>query len=187
MAEWDKRHTNDPYSHAPAPPERSSSYEHSYGYDAEPIRRVAFQDSQISHQDTGVSWQQYNSRTSHGDSFEANQFHGIPYHDDMHTNNNDKYPDEVIADMATPQRDVQQLNLITGVTPGVVGAQEVYRDPRDRRLAQQKQELKFDQGEKLTFKEKMKLFASETGENRTPQDKTKISSRQKEIEEYLKS
>ncbi len=36
-------------------------------------------------------------------------------------------------------------------------------------------------GAKLTFKEKMKLFAVEAGES-TPKDKTKISKAQREIE-----
>ena len=39
--------------------------------------------------------------------------------------------------LATPKPD--QL-LLTGSTPGVIGAQEVYRDPRLRRLAEQQQQ-----------------------------------------------
>lgn len=36
--------------------------------------------------------------------------------------------------------------------------------------------------EKLSFKEKMKMFAMETGENGTPRDKVKISKAQREID-----
>ena len=76
--------------------------------------------------------------------------------------------------------------LLTGSTPGVIGAQEVYRDPRARRLAeQQQQQQKTTQlkpgPEKLTFQEKMRMFALESGEN-TPQEKSKISKAQREIE-----
>jgi afadin len=36
--------------------------------------------------------------------------------------------------------------------------------------------------EKLSFKEKMKMFAMETGEDGTPRDKVKISRAQREID-----
>lgn len=69
-------------------------------------------------------------------------------------------------------------------TPGVIGAQEVYKDPRARRLAEQAQQknLATPVPEKLSFKEKMKMFAMETGENSTPKDKSKISRAQREID-----
>ncbi|XP_064119658.1 uncharacterized protein LOC135224522 isoform X11 [Macrobrachium nipponense] len=70
-------------------------------------------------------------------------------------------------------------------TPGVIGAQEVYRDPRMRRLQQKQAEqaaAKNPGPEKLTFKEKMKMFAMETGEGETPKDKVKISRAQRDIE-----
>ncbi|XP_048505852.1 afadin isoform X11 [Athalia rosae] len=73
-----------------------------------------------------------------------------------------------------------------GATPGVIGAQEVYKDPRQRRLAEkQKQQQNSQLGavpEKLSFKEKMKMFAMETGEDGTPRDKVKISRAQREID-----
>lgn len=61
-----------------------------------------------------------------------------------------------------------------------------YRDPRTRRL-QEKQQLQQQQKagevpEKLTFKEKMKMFALESGENQTPKDKLKISRAQRDID-----
>lgn len=64
---------------------------------------------------------------------------------------------------------------VNTATPGVIGAQEVYRDPRQRRLAEQAQQKTQTQTpvpEKLTFKEKMKMFAMETGEQETPKDKS---------------
>jgi len=74
----------------------------------------------------------------------------------------------------------------TGHTPSVIGTQEIYRDPRSRRIAAEN-EKKLSQekppdGAKLSFKEKMKLFAQEVGEN-TPRDKAKISKAQREIED----
>lgn len=74
----------------------------------------------------------------------------------------------------------------TGHTPSVIGTQEIYRDPRQRRL-QQEQEKKMStsrgpDGSKLSFQEKMKLFAQEVGEN-TPKEKAKISKAQREIED----
>lgn len=60
------------------------------------------------------------------------------------------------------------------------------RDPRQKRLAEkQKQQQNSQLGEvpeKLSFKEKMKMFAMETGEDGTPRDKVKISRAQREID-----
>lgn len=78
------------------------------------------------------------------------------------------------------QQQQDQL-LLTGSTPGVIGAQEVYRDPRLRRLAEQQQQQKTQLKpgpEKLTFQEKMRMFALESGEQATPKDKSKISKAQ---------
>ncbi|XP_011637290.1 uncharacterized protein DDB_G0286447-like, partial [Pogonomyrmex barbatus] len=61
-----------------------------------------------------------------------------------------------------------------------------FRDPRQKRLAEkQKQQQNSQIGavpEKLSFKEKMKMFAMETGEDGTPRDKVKISRAQREID-----
>ncbi|XP_075525931.1 adherens junction formation factor afadin [Dermacentor variabilis] len=72
-------------------------------------------------------------------------------------------------------------------TPGVIGAQEVYRDPRQRIERQRalQQPSKPPGPEKLTFREKMRMFARETGEEHTPRDKMKISRAQREIETSL--
>ena len=55
--------------------------------------------------------------------------------------------------------------FVAGVTPGVVGAQEVYRDPRDR-IAASKAAFRPGQAptaDRMSFREKMTLFASESG------------------------
>ncbi|KAG8268647.1 adherens junction organization [Homalodisca vitripennis] len=72
----------------------------------------------------------------------------------------------------------------TGNTPGVIGAQEVYKDPRTRRLQEQQNQkmMTAKVPEKLSFKEKMKMFAMETGEDGTPRDKVKISRAQRDID-----
>lgn len=60
----------------------------------------------------------------------------------------------------------------------------IFSDPRQRRLAEA-QKAKVDQQpipEKLTFKEKMKMFALESGEDQTPKDKLKISRAQRDID-----
>nr|CAD7401927.1 unnamed protein product [Timema poppensis] len=65
------------------------------------------------------------------------------------------------------------------------GVPHLLRDPRTRMLAQQQQQKSTRAGplpEKLSFKEKMKMFAMETGENGTPRDKVKISRAQREID-----
>ena len=60
----------------------------------------------------------------------------------------------------------------------------MYRDPRWRRLAEQQNQKQSNtpKPEKLTFKEKMKMFAMETGQVETPKDKVKTSKAQREIE-----
>jgi afadin len=71
-------------------------------------------------------------------------------------------------------------------TPGVIGAQEVYRDPRQRRLAEKAKaaaDPTLPNPEKLTFREKMKMFALESGEQVTPKDRVKTSKAQREIED----
>lgn len=57
------------------------------------------------------------------------------------------------------------FNAPSGYTPSVIGNQEVYRDPRTRRLNEEKEKKqsipKGPDGAKLSFKEKMSLFAQE--------------------------
>lgn len=63
----------------------------------------------------------------------------------------------------------------------------VNRDPRTRRLAEKQQQQQQQRAgdavpEKLSFKEKMKMFALESGEDNTPKDKLKISRAQRDID-----
>jgi hypothetical protein len=53
-------------------------------------------------------------------------------------------------------------------TPNVIGAQEVYRDPRERMIQEKmknKQKADSQGPEQLSFKEKMKMFAMEQSRN----------------------
>lgn len=65
-------------------------------------------------------------------------------------------------------------------TPGVVGAQELYPDPRDR-LHLAYQEPYYMTPDRMTFGDKMRRFAAEAGED-TPVPKAKISRAQQRIE-----
>ncbi|XP_055322105.1 afadin isoform X3 [Sitodiplosis mosellana] len=98
-----------------------------------------------------------------------------------------RFIQETSAMLQTPTTpEGESWNTTVQQTPGVIGAQEVYRDPRTRRLQekQQQQQQKSGDGvpEKLSFKEKMKMFALESGENQTPKDKLKISRAQRDID-----
>uniref|UniRef100_A0A0M3HPD6 Afadin n=1 Tax=Ascaris lumbricoides TaxID=6252 RepID=A0A0M3HPD6_ASCLU len=72
----------------------------------------------------------------------------------------------------------------------VLGAQEVYRDPRQRRLneiqAKQNASHPHIDGANLGFRDKMKLFAEQLGE-KTPKSRYKSSSAQREIEHSIES
>lgn len=72
-------------------------------------------------------------------------------------------------------------------TPSVIGANEVYVDQRlkmkQQQLQQQQMANMFVEGEKLSFKDKMKLFAKQAGDNSAETDtKIKVSKKQREIE-----
>lgn len=85
--------------------------------------------------------------------------------------------------LASPTTPTDGSAGLSSATPGVIGAQEFYRDPRTRRLAEQaQQKQQTTVPEKLSFKEKMKMFAMETGEHGTPKDKSKISRAQRDID-----
>ncbi|XP_050336591.1 afadin isoform X3 [Bactrocera neohumeralis] len=94
--------------------------------------------------------------------------------------------DNTVLETLPTSPDSVLWNTTVQSTPGVIGAQEVYRDPRQRRLAekQQQQQQRSTEAvpEKLSFKEKMKMFALESGEDNTPKDKLKISRAQRDID-----
>ena len=66
-------------------------------------------------------------------------------------------------------------------TPGVVGAQEIYLDPRDRIQASRTQQDVRVTPERMSFRDKMHHFATEAGED-TPVDRVKISRAQQRLE-----
>ena len=73
-------------------------------------------------------------------------------------------------------------------TPSVIGANEFYVDPRLKRQQLQQQPIQFVEGEKLSFKDKMKLFAKQSGEMTPEADtKLKVSKKQREIESKFES
>jgi len=78
----------------------------------------------------------------------------------------------------TPNR--QFLATSAQLTPGVVGAQELYPDPRDR-LRSSHQEPYYMTPDRMSFGDKMRRFAAEAGED-TPLPKAKISRAQQRIE-----
>lgn len=84
---------------------------------------------------------------------------------------------------STPENTYDPRVVLVGSTPGVVGAQEIYRDPRDKTAAQRTEHLsvKHPVPERLSFTDKIKKFAHEIGEA-TPEDKMKISSAQQRLE-----
>ncbi|KAI1286745.1 Afadin [Halotydeus destructor] len=94
--------------------------------------------------------------------------------------------DEVLG---TPTEPEEAMNFAVTNTPNVIGAQEVYRDPRERikqeKLKNQQVKPLVTGPEKLSFKEKMKMFAMEAGENAldgNSKDKLKHSKAQREID-----
>lgn len=103
--------------------------------------------------------------------------------------------DDVLGDQANSQTDWHSNYVTAGTTPGVIGSQEVYNDPRKRieaarlksNLANQTMPDKVP--EKLTFAEKMKMFAKtsadnlEEDNNAMTRGKTKTSKAQRDIEE----
>ena len=83
-----------------------------------------------------------------------------------------------LHDTTTPNRQVSVSSAPP--TPGVVGAQEHYPDPRDR-MQSSHQEIYYMTPDRMTFGDKMRRFAAEAGED-TPLPKTKISRAQQRIE-----
>jgi len=81
---------------------------------------------------------------------------------------------------ATPDRQVSNVS-VGPPTPGVVGAQEHYPDPRDRMQSSNQERPYYMTPDRMTFGDKMRRFAAEAGED-TPLPKAKISRAQQRIE-----
>ncbi|XP_022089801.1 afadin-like isoform X2 [Acanthaster planci] len=77
---------------------------------------------------------------------------------------------------ATPENS-QNLNTFKAAdTPAVIGAQEVYRDPRERLLASKQANSEGPAIEKMSFRDKMKMFTEDS-----PVKKTKASKWEREF------
>jgi hypothetical protein len=78
-------------------------------------------------------------------------------------------------------------------TPSVIGANEIYVDQRLKIKQQQQQQMAqmVIEGEKLSFKDKMRLFARQSGENTNglsdSENRLKVSRKQREIESKFES
>lgn len=107
-----------------------------------------------------------------------------PLHEHEHREDPDRFIEEAESMLASPSSaGVSPSAAPPAHTPGVIGAQEVYRDPRARRLAEQQARSTAQPiPEQLSFKEKMKMFALEAGDASTPKDKVKISRAQRDID-----
>ena len=87
------------------------------------------------------------------------------------------------SDAAVSQHDTtpdRQVSVTAPLTPGVVGAQELYPDPRERMRSSHQQPY-YMTPDRMTFGDKMRRFAAEAGED-TPIPKAKISRAQQRIE-----
>ena len=113
-------------------------------------------------------------------SFDRQSYDQINYQQQQQQNNR-----SVVMDFEYESEEVNEQQ-----TPSVIGANEVYLDPRAKiQLKKQQQKMlekESQEGEKLSFKDKMKLFAKEVGET-TPDvnNKIKVSKKQREIESKL--
>nr|CAH7751362.1 unnamed protein product [Callosobruchus chinensis] len=165
----------------PAPPERGSSFAVMSMRVKETPKRVSFNDTSAN---SSPPQQQQHSPQSPQQSQPPTT---LQLEETVREDPNSfiRQAESMLASPATPT-DPSGSGGIAVATPGVIGAQEVYRDPRARRLAEQAQQKDKTRSEavpeKLSFKEKMKMFAMETGEPDTPKDKSKISRAQREID-----
>uniref|UniRef100_A0A1Y1NGW7 Afadin n=2 Tax=Photinus pyralis TaxID=7054 RepID=A0A1Y1NGW7_PHOPY len=148
-----------PEPEAPPPPERGSSYVIMSMHNKEGTKRVTFNDTPPVSPPANLALEE-------------------PIREDPNS-----FIRQAESMLASPTTPTDCTSGLATATPGVIGAQEVYRDPRTRRLAEQaQQKLQTPVPEKLSFKEKMKMFAMETGESGTPRDKSKISRAQRDID-----
>ncbi|KMQ96158.1 afadin-like isoform x10 protein [Lasius niger] len=177
---------------APPPPERGSSYAVMSQQSA--LRSNGSTASNLiptSQQPASMKRVSFHDSNANSESMLRNMSSGTSNPPSMSMDIIREDPNNFINDaenlLASPKTPEGSGTSFTGATPGVIGAQEVYKDPRQKRLAEkQKQQQQNSQigavPEKLSFKEKMKMFAMETGEDGTPRDKVKISRAQREID-----
>ncbi|CAD6190866.1 unnamed protein product [Caenorhabditis auriculariae] len=91
------------------------------------------------------------------------------------------YIDSDFLNINGKRDDVQLID-----SPGIVGAHEIYRDPRQRRLNEiqerQQSQVPSSDGASLGFRDKQRLFAAQLGEQGTPKQRAVVSSAQRQIE-----
>lgn len=170
----------------PAPPTRKSSYEVTNQMSALSGTN-RYGTSSVRNCDNGTTQQHYPKKVSFHDP--SVEMIDCDSNGNLDMNSSESYTlDDINEVLATPQNSQNVNTYNPGNTPGVIGTQEVYRDPRQRIEAERIQQgglTKNPGPEKLTFKEKMKMFAQEVGEPETPKDKVKISRAQREIEHNI--
>lgn len=178
--------TND----APPPPERGSSYAVMSQQSALRSNGSTASNLPPSSQPASMKKVSFHDSNANSESILRNVTSGTSNPPSITMDTIREDPNNFINDaenlLASPKTPEGSGTSFSGATPGVIGAQEVYKDPRQKRLAEkQKQQQNSQIGavpEKLSFKEKMKMFAMETGEDGTPRDKVKISRAQREID-----
>ncbi|XP_012532961.1 afadin isoform X8 [Monomorium pharaonis] len=175
---------------APPPPERGSSYAVMSQQSA--LRSNGSTTSNLpptSQQSASMKRVSFHDSNANSESILRNVSSGTSNPPSISMDTIREDPNNFINDaenlLASPKTPDGSGTSFTGATPGVIGAQEVYKDPRQKRLAEKQKQQNSQIGavpEKLSFKEKMKMFAMETGEDGTPRDKVKISRAQREID-----
>lgn len=133
------------------------------------------------------------SSSSHtSDQFNPTESH-YQEHDDLAVS--PTIPNSDVFDMSQPQTTISpppvthpkptEVHYRTAEVPGVIGSQEIYRDPRTRIQAKKAaNSAKMPGPERMSFRDKMKYFAQEAGEN-TPKEKPKASRLQRNIESTM--
>lgn len=188
------------FTAAPAPPERGSSYNvaNQHNLRTSPEDRIPdlqndnFRGTSGSlRPGTEKKSVSFNAQleTQISPSYRTPEGPGMSSKQNLPASNYNSYEQQVPAVNAgpnfnTPPQNHIPVNYLTSNTPGVIGAQEIYLDPRTRIEAQKNVGSKKLATDKMSFKEKMKYFAQEAGEN-TPQEKPKSSKSQRVIESQL--
>ncbi|XP_022253021.1 afadin-like isoform X2 [Limulus polyphemus] len=178
----ENHHLPTSYSSGHLSSERQSSFEEISQFPNSNIQQVTEAKNRIiPHAPKKVSFQEPTIITEHLESndSEFNIDQAQPSPSDSYTL--DDIDEELI------QSQSQQPRYECGITPGVIGAQEVYRDPRQRIQAQRsrQQQAQPAKPEKLSFQQKMKMFAVSEGQMEPPKERVQSSKAEREIEENI--
>ncbi|XP_041354927.1 afadin-like [Gigantopelta aegis] len=185
----------------PAPPERNSSYEftnrgpkgHQYpGVEyqdepqAAPKKSVSFNtrlETRNIYSVRSMSESDPDSQPGSVSSYRTSQSDALP---GSPLSGHQPQMNEVFHSPPENQNMANNVKYVAAeTTPGVVGTQEVYRDPRARIAAEKAaNSIRKPGPERMSFRDKMKYFAVEAGEN-TIKLKPKVSKTQRQIESQL--